>query len=218
MTKAVPCVLCGDVSGFFVRVDDSFFGKLDYFQCRSCRLIVQDPSKRLSAEDEKKRYELHDNNPSDPGYRDFLNRLIIPLREYLTPGMTGLDFGCGPGPAVRELLEPAGCIVKQYDPYFYSDQNLLNEKYDFITATEVLEHLCNPMQTLRTIDSILKPGGVFGVMTSLYAETVKFEEWWYPKDPTHVVFYHPETIKTISGIFGWEYSVCAENSIVFKKI
>lgn len=217
MKTSVPCVLCGDASEFFATTDDSFFGSLDYFQCRSCKLIVQDPSKRLSAEDEKKRYEMHDNNPSDPGYRDFLSRLISPLCAHLIPGMTGLDFGCGPGPAIKKLLEPSNCDVKEYDPYFYPDENLLNDQYDFITATEVLEHLSDPMQTLRRIDSLLKSGGFFGAMTSLYTDRIRFDEWWYPKDPTHVVFYHPDTMKAISGIFGWEYSIHSENSIIFKK-
>ena len=38
-------------------------------------------------------------------YRSFLGRLAIPLQAKLSSGDTGLDFGCGHGPALADMLE-----------------------------------------------------------------------------------------------------------------
>ena len=72
-----------------------------YFRCQACALIFADRTSLLSAEDEKARYKLHQNNPQDTGYRAFLARLVDPLAERLgVSPLEGLDFGCGPGPTL----------------------------------------------------------------------------------------------------------------------
>ena len=62
-------------------------------------------SYHLSAADEKAQYDLHENDPNDPGYRAFLDRLAGPLDKRLAPHSHGLDFGCGPGPTLSVMLE-----------------------------------------------------------------------------------------------------------------
>lgn len=176
-----------------------------------------DPSKRLSSQDEKARYELHNNNPSDIGYQQFLNQLINPLKDRLRKGVRGLDYGCGPGPTVQSLMAQEGFDVNRFDPYFFPDTSVLTIRYDFITATEVLEHLYEPRKTLNEINNLLKPGGMLGVMTLLYDKSIPFETWWYQKDPTHVVFYQAETIQKISEIFGWRCEILKNNVILFRK-
>ena len=44
---------------------------------------------------EKERYLEHDNRVDDEAYRSFLSRLASPLKEKLSIGAKGLDFGCG---------------------------------------------------------------------------------------------------------------------------
>ena len=41
----------------------------------------------------------------------FLGRLAEPLVERLDPGASGLDFGCGPGPALAAMLTRRGYTV-----------------------------------------------------------------------------------------------------------
>ena len=54
----------------------------------------------LSAEDEKARYDLHQNSPNDNRYRQFLNRIFVPMQERIAPESCGMDFGSGPGPTL----------------------------------------------------------------------------------------------------------------------
>ncbi|MFA0697998.1 class I SAM-dependent methyltransferase, partial [Vibrio sp. 10N.222.49.C9] len=76
--------------------------------------------------------------------RKFLSRVQIPLAERIGSHKQGLDFGCGPGPTLSLMMQEAGHDVDLYDLYYYPDTKVLNKRYDFITATEVIEHLYQP--------------------------------------------------------------------------
>ena len=58
---------------------------------------------------------------NDAGYRRFLSKLADPLMARLAPGARGLDYGCGPGPALAAMLREAGHEVALYDPFFAPD-------------------------------------------------------------------------------------------------
>ena len=61
-------------------------------RCQICSLVFVPPDQILSKEDEKKRYDLHQNSPLDPGYCRFLSRMFIPMQKCLAPGSRGLDL------------------------------------------------------------------------------------------------------------------------------
>jgi 2-polyprenyl-3-methyl-5-hydroxy-6-metoxy-1,4-benzoquinol methylase len=165
-----------------------------YLRCGRCRLVFVPPENRLTRERERAEYERHQNSPADTGYRRFLSRLFRPLCAELQPGVRGLDFGCGPGPTLSVMFEEAGFPVTLYDPFFYPDRSVLTANtYDFITATEVLEHLHRPAEDLDRLWACLKPGGVLGVMTKRVIDQAAFARWHYIRDVTHVCFYAEET-------------------------
>ncbi len=114
------------------------------------------PECRLAEDRERAVYELHENSESDPGYRRFLTKLAEPLLARMEPGACGLDFGCGPGPALAKMLEEAGLAVALYDPFFYPDDRLLTQRYDFVTCTEVVEHLYQPAEVFQMLDRLLR--------------------------------------------------------------
>ena len=155
--------------------------------------MVVPPGARLSADAEKAEYDLHENAPDDAGYRHFLSRLVEPLLQRLTPGMTGLDFGCGPGPALAQMLREAGFAVTLYDPSYHPEQAALAQSYDFICATEVVEHLHRPGEELARLWALLNPGGTLGVMTKLVRDLEAFAGWHYKNDLTHVCFFSRDT-------------------------
>ena len=82
-----------------------------YFQCDICSLVFVPSLYLLSSEQEKAEYDLHENNIYDEGYRRFLYRLSDPLLKKLKPGQRGLDFGCGPEPALAAILGEGGHVV-----------------------------------------------------------------------------------------------------------
>ena len=189
MPTDLPCPLCDahQASEFFAD------RRRTYVRCGNCMLVFVPPEFYLGLEAERREYELHENEVGDPGYRRFLSRLAEPLQTRLEPGARGLDFGCGPGPALAEMLREAGFSMALYDPFFHPESEVLEEKYDFITATEVVEHLHRPGQELRDLWQRLRPGGVLGIMTKLVIDREAFSRWHYKNDQTHVVFFSETT-------------------------
>lgn len=165
----------------------------DYFRCPCCELTFLHPQQLPAPDAERAHYDLHENDPDDPGYRSFLDRLAAPLCERLNRGSEGLDFGCGPGPALARMLAERGHHMTIYDPLFAPDTSVLDRQYDFVTCTEVVEHFHQPAKEFALLFSLIRPGGVLAIMTSMLHDGIDFQRWHYRRDPTHVCFYRQQT-------------------------
>ncbi len=189
------CPLCGSLQSEPFHRDR----RRAYFRCTICRLVFVPPVYHLSAEEEKAEYDRHQNRPDDPAYRRFLNRLARPLQARLAPGSRGLDFGSGPGPTLALMLREAGHTMALYDPFYAHRPALLTRRYDFITASEVVEHLHHPGRELNRLYHLLKPGGLLGIMTKRVIDRERFRRWHYINDPTHVAFFCRETFAWLAA-------------------
>ena len=189
------CPLCGGTSIVPYHRDTA----RDYLSCRTCDLVFVPPAQHLSATDEKACYDRHDNRPDDPRYRRFLDRLFAPLNQRLAPGSQGLDFGCGPGPTLSKMFEAAGHSVVLYDPHYAPDRSVLDARYDFITLSEVVEHLAAPGEALDGLWSSLAPGGWLGIMTKRVRDQEAFRTWHYIADPTHIAYFSEATFHWLVG-------------------
>jgi len=188
------CPLCGgDNPGLY-------FGDKNrgYLSCPECRLVFVPREFFLTREAERAEYDLHTNDPADPGYRKFLSRLSRPMLERLRPGQKGLDFGCGPGPAMHELFTAYGHAVDLYDPFYANNPDVFSNTYDFITATEVVEHFHHPGRVFDRLFDLLRCGGWLGIMTKLVLDKDKFSHWHYIRDLTHICFYSRATFTHIA--------------------
>lgn len=172
-----------------------------YVHCPRCDLVAADPASHLDPAAERGYYDLHENDPADPGYRRFLGRLAAPLLGRLSTGMRGLDYGCGPGPTLSIMLEEAGMLMELHDPLYRPNPEALRRQYDFVTCTEVVEHFRHPAEDWRRLTSLVRPGGWLGVMTKLVISQVRFATWHYKDDPTHVSFYSVETFAWLGRTF-----------------
>ncbi len=188
-----------------------------YFQCPNCRLVFVPPGSFLSAEEEKARYDLHQNSPDDTGYRKFLSRMFLPMSSRLAMGSRGLDFGCGPGPTLSIMFEELGHPMAIYDPFYAADETVLEIEYDFITATEVVEHLQSPKQSLNRLWRCVKPGGHLGIMSKLVIDQEVFADWHYKNDDTHICFYSEETFVWLAREWQTEPSFVGKDVILFRR-
>ncbi len=169
-----------------------------YLRCQHCHLVCVPPDFHLPPEDEKKVYLKHNNTSEDVGYRRFLSRLSLPMTQRLPKDARGLDFGCGPGPTLSVLFEEKGYRMSVYDPFFANNRKVLSDTYDFISCSEVIEHLQQPWDLLSIVQTQLNPEGVLGIMTKLVSRKSAFPSWHYIRDPTHVCFYSQETFEFIA--------------------
>lgn len=188
----------------------------DYYLCNECRLIFVPPDQRLTADEEKSRYDMHENDPDDPRYRKFLSRMFDPLVEKLLENSFGLDFGSGPGPTLHLMFEEAGHSMRIYDPFYADDSSVFEQQYDFITTTETAEHLYNPLTELDRLWNCLKPGGFLGVMTRRWTTVEKFKNWHYKNDDTHVVFFHADTFRWLQERWDAELEIYERDVVIFR--
>lgn len=188
----------------------------EYYRCPACCLVFVPHWQFLPAEEEKKRYDQHRNSPDDPDYRGFLGRLFLPLRQRLAPGSEGLDFGSGPGPTLSLMFEEAGHSMTIFDPFYADHPAALERRYDFITTTEVVEHLHDPGRELDRLWACLKEGGWLGIMTGHAGDEEAFSQWYYKKDPTHVCFFSRRTFAWLARRWETE-AVFLENDVVLLR-
>lgn len=211
--KAAKCLICqrSDLRRF-QRIDER-----DYWRCEGCGATFLDARHWLNAEDECAQYMTHENRSDDPGYREFLDHLAIPLCDELAAGQSGLDYGCGPVPVLAMMLEEAGHTMRHYDPFFHDDTQALEHRYDFLTLSETAEHFFHPAQEFDRLDGLLKPGGWLAVMTCFQTDDARFANWHYRRDPTHVVFYAERTFEVIAAERGWSCRFPAKDIALMQK-
>ena len=204
------CLACG-------AVDYASDRARSYLQCPQCCLVFVTPDQHLSCEDEKAIYEQHQNSPDDQNYRRFLSRLTVPLLDRIKPQSQGLDFGCGPGPTLSIMMAEQGRQMALYDIYYADHPLVLQAQYDFITSTEVVEHLSNPNQELGKLWAMIRPGGYLGLMTKLVIDKPSFMGWHYKNDLTHISFFSVATFNYLADIWDAEVEFIADDVIIFRK-
>ena len=208
-----PCPLCGH-KRIMEYCEDS---TRSYFQCAQCHLVFSNPEKYLSRTEEKFIYDLHKNSVDDTGYRKFLSRLLLPMSDRLSVGAKGLDFGCGPGPALASMFDEAGFPMELYDVFYHDNKSVLQSKYDFITATEVVEHLFQPGEVIRGLWDVLVTGGQLGIMTKLVINQKSFQQWHYKNDPTHVCFFSRHSFEWLASELDASLDFFGADVIIMEK-
>ena len=192
-------IICKICSHNTKTIKDEQFAT-NYYLCTNCDHIFMGEKKIILPEKEKQEYLRHNNTTENEGYvamfRDFIEKCIDPYQDKIK---TALDFGCGPGPVLAELLKEKGFEVDIYDKYFALEKIFENKKYDLITSTEVLEHLADPLETLKTLKKHLNKQGIIAIMTLFHPKNKEeFKKWWYRRDLTHISFYTPKTFEILA--------------------
>jgi ubiquinone/menaquinone biosynthesis C-methylase UbiE len=126
------------------------------------------------------------------------------LVPHLRPGMTLLDVGCGPGTITADLaalvapgrvvgLERAEGVLAQaraavaakgvadHVEFAVGDVHALDfpdDTFDVVHAHQVLQHVGDPVQALREMRRVCRPGGIVAVRDSDYGAF-----FWFPEVP-----------------------------------
>ena len=209
--KKERCPLCSSNASYF-----TLYRKAEYYRCSRCMSVFMAPAFHPAAEQEKARYETHNNDVNDPGYRAFVAPLVQKVMDNHGPRETGLDFGAGTGPVAATILREHSYNVSLYDPFFIDDRQKLEQKYDYIICCEVIEHFHSPAREFGLLRSMIKPGGSLICMTRLYTDDIDFGKWVYKDDHTHVFFYHPESLGWIKTQYSFYSLETADRIIHFR--
>jgi len=189
----------------------------EYLKCRHCDFVFVPKIYHLIEKDEKARYDTHNNDPEDDRYRNFLSQLLNPLQERIPKNAKGLDFGSGPGPTLSLMLEGRGYSVDLYDKFYARNDAVFDRQYDFITASEVVEHLRQPLAELSRLMGLLKRNGILAIMTQILTPQIDFEQWYYKNDPSHVGFFSEKALNFLAKKWQAELYVISERVVIYKK-
>ncbi len=212
----MPCPLCESLDiEFYFQANDAF--KQEYNQCLNCDLVFVTKKTRLSREEESLRYNNHHNNEDDKNYQNFLNRLAKPMLKLIPDNSNGLDFGSGNSETLANIFKKENHLCESFDIFYKNNPKLLQNKYNFISASEVFEHLNNPQKELKTLIPLLNPKGFLGIMTTKLVKKDEFENWWYKNDPTHISLYSDKTFNYIASEFNLNIIHNKNNIIIFSK-
>jgi len=129
-----------------------------------------------------------------------------------------IDYGCGNGALVRHLRGRGYVNCEGFDEGHIVDdarklgipilrREELSARYgtcDVVTSIEVLEHVIEPLEALREMRKLLKPGGLL-FLTTGNAEPFrnKIETWDYVTPEIHVSFFEPATVARALELTGF---------------
>jgi len=162
--------------------------------------------------------ELFNPDESIRGYewRGVLKRITSAVgREAVARGRW-LDYGCGNGCLVRSLrgagVRAVGCDdgwvaskARSLDiPVFSLSDVGLQQKFDIVTAIEVVEHMTDPVAGLRSIRALMNPGAFLFLTTGNLSPWAKTPgKWGYLVPEVHVSYFTPKALSEALGKAGF---------------
>ncbi len=215
------CPLCGrrDARKSFVKAS------IPYARCPGCDLVFSQGPGNANFHDDLEAYEAAylqylGESPEDERNFDALCRWLSRFRELR--GACLLDVGCGSGKLVRHLrrhdvvawgLDPAGVL---YDRFLAREPEVFarsfaevealsgRQRFDVITALDVLEHVEQPATFLGDIAARLADGGIACLSTpdtgSVLARVAG--KRWHHYNPYHLCLFSRRTLESAAARSG----------------
>jgi len=115
--------------------------------------------------------------------------------------------------------EKARYLLHNNDPADPEYRKFLSRLWNVvrITCTETAEHFSSPGTEFKQLHSLLKAGGILGVMTSMSADWSQFPNWHYNRDPTHIAYYSRRALEWVSDSLHMEVDFPTANVAIFRK-
>jgi len=209
------CHICNkECSSFLHEKTD-----ITYYYCKSCEYIFKSPEYYQDFKVQKERYNLHENNEDDEGYKAYFQRFLNFTLPLVAKPKHALDFGCGASSLLSSLLKKEGIECDYYDPIYHPNTLKNGKKYDLIVSTEVFEHLQQPREVFENLLEMLEESGYLAIQTQFHPNSVEaFKKWYYHQDPTHIVFFTAHTFKVLSKMYACEFvKDNGKNMILIKR-
>lgn len=157
MSTERTCIICNNKALFRLTKINT-----DYYQCTNCETLFSDPlpnEDMVGGGNEEARNKEQNN--------ERIQRIVEITAGMQKEDVNILDFGCGHGMLVDDLIN-AGFVNTEgfdvYNPEFATTPK--KDHYHVISMVEVIEHLSNPFTEIKAICRWLKKGGILMVETS----------------------------------------------------
>jgi len=198
----MQCLICGSRCERFYDPAE----RMEYYRCNDCELVFKEKKAFADFSVQKKRYDLHENDENDAGYRAYFGTFLDFVLPLCGSPRTALDFGCGASLLLSRMMRERGMDTLAFDPIYHADTPYRDDRYDLIVSVEVFEHLHDPKQVFGELLTLLNPGGYLALRTEFRPRKDEdFLKWYYRMDPTHVVFFSPGTLRKLCTDFDCRY-------------
>ena len=168
--RGLLCPLCNSNSNPYC-----IYNKREFLQCNNCSSVFLHPEHYLTPAQEEAHYKEHNNNPFDIGYQKFVSPVVNTILGNFTKNDKGLDFGSGTGSPIVKMLQDNRYNISQYDLFFHNNEAILQQQYNYISCTEVIEHFKQPYTEFKRLRNLLLPNGQLLLMTELLDDNQNFE-------------------------------------------
>lgn len=214
----IQCRLCKSKDIKFLFKKNSY----SIFKCKKCELFFADS--KLSPKQLKDFYssDYFAGNQDKLGYYNYFEeensiRLnsksrLEQIRKY-AKGEKLLDIGCAAGfflDEAKSYFKVSGVEISEDMAKFarkelklkvfnapFSSQTLVNTTFDVITMWDVIEHVSDPLDTIKNVKRLLKNNGLLvfstGDVDSLFAKISK-EHWHLFTPPQHLSYFSKKVI------------------------
>lgn len=209
------------LKNYFAATADCFQRYGTIVQCLECKLVYTNPRPsdrdilRGYVEGEDQKYFVEAESRSINAYLS-----LHTVRRYRTGGRL-LDIGCSMGfflNAARILFDAHGVELSRWACDFAGNKLGINVRcgtlqdarfpsghFDVVTLIDVIEHLPDPMGTMREIARIIKPGGMIYLVTpnieSLSAKLLR--GFWWGFRSAHLYYFSPSSIRRLLEAAGF---------------
>ena len=188
-------------------------GRRTFFHCSGCGLAFVPPDNFISLDEERRRYDLHDNSEDQEGYVRFLRETITAVEKCCRRSGKILDYGSGKNAVLTGLLNDIGYDCTAFDPLYEIGAKALVKQFDAVILCEVVEHLRDLRREIRTLKSVITQKGKLVVRTKLRPSLKKFPAWWYKNDLTHINFFNDRSIRLFGALLGKPAEIKADKDI-----
>ena len=194
-------------------------------RCRRCGLAYMDP--RVIPSSIMAGYTEADNSTyvsQSSGRMSTFRRCVKLLEPYAGTHRRAIDIGCAGGFFVKAADE-AGWEVHGVEPSRYLvdyarrelglsrvEQGTLGDRrypdgfFDAVTYWDVLEHLHDPMQELREVSRVVRPGCVVLINYPNFASVwsrLLGRKWWFVLS-VHLYYFTPDTMRKMLDQVGYD--------------
>lgn len=207
---AVVCPICG-----VKQISTSSYLK-NYVTCSNCSGHFIEDNVEV---DYPETYFKHSGESMISRILDVFLWMRISFIRRVVPKGKILDYGSGPGKLVAALnkngyvavgFEPsdgARKIAKEQNLPVFKNIKRTKNGYDLIMFWQSLEHIKNPLKTIKDVKKYLaKDGKILIAVPNSDSFNAKFggERWFHLTYPMHKVHFNPRSIRTMLAISGFE--------------
>jgi len=222
---AVPCPSCRGTEASYEREVEGY--RLE--RCRRCGLVFVNPQPTLDEltalylKKTPERQAAFYLNTVSPAQIVEYDRILTDLRRLSPTGRRVLDLGCAAGyfmqRAVAAGFEAHGIDLAAWVETIAATRGVMNVRsstlhdaafpeawFDIVHSSQVFEHLPRPLDELREIRRILKPGGLLYVNVPNYrclSIVLGRDDFELNTPPEHVSYFTPRTLTTLLSNAGF---------------